>query len=157
MCSSCKIDTTRSIRLSIICATTSKQLLGFKLPVPLLDTSVSSMRSTSPEADKLRQALLIIIDEITILTEDGLRCIDCLLRDLMNNDIRRQSYNNRRRLQTDTSSCSKRYTCSCHRKLIIIKPALDQVHSPVTHNKYSLRWTNRAQHVAIEHRIRHSS
>ncbi|GBN13942.1 hypothetical protein AVEN_152815-1 [Araneus ventricosus] len=49
-----------------ICATTSKQLLGFKLPVPLLDTSVSSMRSTSPEADKLRQAVLIIIDEITM-------------------------------------------------------------------------------------------
>ncbi|GBL99525.1 hypothetical protein AVEN_68801-1 [Araneus ventricosus] len=48
--------------------------------------SVSSMRSTSPEADKLRQAVLIIIDEITMLTKDGLRCIDSLLRDLMNND-----------------------------------------------------------------------
>ncbi|GBO20469.1 hypothetical protein AVEN_24659-1 [Araneus ventricosus] len=44
------------------------------------------MRSTSPEADKLRQAVLIIIDEITMLTKDGLRCIDSLLRDLMNND-----------------------------------------------------------------------
>ncbi|GBM13182.1 hypothetical protein AVEN_64383-1 [Araneus ventricosus] len=44
------------------------------------------MRSTSPEADKLRQAMLIIIDEITMLTKDGLRCIDSLLRDLMNND-----------------------------------------------------------------------
>ncbi|GBL82846.1 hypothetical protein AVEN_6545-1 [Araneus ventricosus] len=75
---------TRSICLSIMCETTSKQLLGFKLPVPLLDTSVSSMRSTSPEADKLRQAVLIIIDEITMLTKDGLRCIDSLLRDLMN-------------------------------------------------------------------------
>ncbi|GBM15991.1 hypothetical protein AVEN_108589-1 [Araneus ventricosus] len=85
MCSSCGTNT-RSICLSIICATTSKQLLGFKLPVPLLDTSVSSMRSTSPEADKLRQAVLIIIDEITMLTKDGLRCIDSHLRDLMNND-----------------------------------------------------------------------
>ncbi|GBL92126.1 hypothetical protein AVEN_91478-1 [Araneus ventricosus] len=59
---------------------------GFKLPVHLLYTSVSSMRPTSPEADKLRQAVLIIIDEITMLTKDGLRCIDSLLRDLMNND-----------------------------------------------------------------------
>ncbi|GBN18952.1 hypothetical protein AVEN_38677-1 [Araneus ventricosus] len=44
------------------------------------------MGSTSPEADKLRQAVLIIIDEITMLTKDGLRCIDSLLRDLMNTD-----------------------------------------------------------------------
>ncbi|GBN67894.1 hypothetical protein AVEN_189609-1 [Araneus ventricosus] len=72
--------------IDIICTTTSKQLLGFKLPVPLLDTSVSSMRSTSPEGDKLCQAVLIIIDEITMRTKDGLRCIDSLLRDLMNND-----------------------------------------------------------------------
>ncbi|GBM65395.1 hypothetical protein AVEN_75088-1 [Araneus ventricosus] len=64
-----------SIDMSLdICATTLKQLLGFKLPVPLLDTSVSSMRSTSPEADKLRQAVLIIIDYDA--TKDGLRCID---------------------------------------------------------------------------------
>ncbi|GBN21871.1 hypothetical protein AVEN_157149-1 [Araneus ventricosus] len=85
MCSSCGANT-RCICLSIICATTSKQLLGFKLPVPLLDASVSPMRSTSPEADKLRQAVLIIIDEITMLTKDDLRCIDSLLRDLMNNN-----------------------------------------------------------------------
>ncbi|GBN35623.1 hypothetical protein AVEN_260686-1 [Araneus ventricosus] len=85
MYSSCGTNT-RSICLSIICATTSKQLLGFKLPVPLLDISVSSMRSTSPEADYLRQAVLIIIAEITMLTKDGLRCIGSLLRDLMNND-----------------------------------------------------------------------
>ncbi|GBN88629.1 hypothetical protein AVEN_186600-1 [Araneus ventricosus] len=85
MCSSCGTNN-RSICISIICATTSKQLPGFKLPVPLLDTSVSSMRSTSPEGDKLRQAILIIIGEITMLTKDGLRCIDSLLRDLMNND-----------------------------------------------------------------------
>ncbi|GBO22318.1 hypothetical protein AVEN_120640-1 [Araneus ventricosus] len=44
------------------------------------------MGSTSPEADKLRQAVRIIIDEITMLTKDGLRCIDSLLRDLMNTD-----------------------------------------------------------------------
>ncbi|GBN83043.1 hypothetical protein AVEN_39395-1 [Araneus ventricosus] len=60
---------------------------GFKLPVPLLDTSVSSMRPTSPEAYKLRQAVLIIIDEITKLTKEGLRCIDSPLRDLIKKTI----------------------------------------------------------------------
>ncbi|GBO13312.1 hypothetical protein AVEN_163387-1 [Araneus ventricosus] len=44
------------------------------------------MRPKSPEVDKLRQAVLIIIDEITMLTKEDLRCIDSLLRDLMNND-----------------------------------------------------------------------
>ncbi|GBM73816.1 hypothetical protein AVEN_80245-1 [Araneus ventricosus] len=44
------------------------------------------MRPKSPEADKLRQAVLIIIDEITMPKKDGLRCINSLLRDLMNND-----------------------------------------------------------------------
>ncbi|XP_063794712.1 LOW QUALITY PROTEIN: uncharacterized protein LOC134949961 [Pseudophryne corroboree] len=62
---------------------------GFKLPVPLLHTSVSSLRLTSPEAQILRQATLIIIsliiiDEITMLPKHGLRCIDTLLRDIMN-------------------------------------------------------------------------
>ncbi|GBN12296.1 hypothetical protein AVEN_199465-1 [Araneus ventricosus] len=44
------------------------------------------MRPTSPEADNLRQEVLIVIDEITMLTKDGLRCVDSLLRGLMNND-----------------------------------------------------------------------
>ncbi|GBO15665.1 hypothetical protein AVEN_62318-1 [Araneus ventricosus] len=43
------------------------------------------MRPTSPEADKLPHAVLIIIDKITMLTKEDLRCIDSLLRDLMNN------------------------------------------------------------------------
>ena len=60
---------------------------GFKLPVSLLDTSVSSMRSTSKEAEELRKAVLIIIDEITMLTKDGLRCIDSLLQEVMNNHM----------------------------------------------------------------------
>lgn len=56
---------------------------GFKLPVPILDTSVSSMRLNSNEATILREARLIIIDEATMLYKDGLRCIDRLLRDIM--------------------------------------------------------------------------
>ncbi|XP_063800227.1 uncharacterized protein LOC134968624 [Pseudophryne corroboree] len=57
---------------------------GFKLPVPLLDTPVSSLRLTSPEADVLRKSTLIIIDEITMLPKHGLRCIDTFLCDIMN-------------------------------------------------------------------------
>lgn len=59
---------------------------GFKLPVPLLDTSVSSMRINSPEAELLRKASIIIIHEITMMPKHGLRCIDKLLRELMRND-----------------------------------------------------------------------
>src|SRR5277367_1607241 len=59
---------------------------GFKLPVPLLDTSVSSMRTSSPEADTIRLASIIIIDEITMLTKHGLRCIEKLLREVMRSE-----------------------------------------------------------------------
>ena len=56
---------------------------GFQLPVPLLETSVSSMRTASPAAEELRQAVLIIVDEITMLPKYGLNCIDLLLREVM--------------------------------------------------------------------------
>jgi DNA replication protein DnaC len=56
---------------------------GFKLPVPLLDTSVSSMRLNSAEDNELRKADLIVIDEITMLPKNGLRCIDKLLGEIM--------------------------------------------------------------------------
>lgn len=59
---------------------------GFKLPIPLLDTSVSSMRLTSSEAQILRDTALIIIDEVSMLTKEGLRCIERLLREIMQND-----------------------------------------------------------------------
>ncbi|GBN42705.1 hypothetical protein AVEN_52569-1 [Araneus ventricosus] len=128
---------------------------GFKLPVPLLDTSVSSMRPTSPEADKLRQAVLIIIDEITMLTKEGLRCIDSLLRDLMNNDkpfggkVIIIGGDFRQTLPIVPRGERADVNESC------IKSS--PLWSKFTHNKYSLRWTNGAQHVAIEHRIRQSS
>jgi ATP-dependent DNA helicase PIF1 len=59
---------------------------GFKLPVPLLDTSVSSMRVDSKEAEVVRQASLLIIDEITMLNKHGLRCIDKLLQEIMRSE-----------------------------------------------------------------------
>lgn len=59
---------------------------GFKLPVPILDTSVSSMRLRSNDAQILREAALIIIDEATMLYKDGLRIIDRLLREIMGDE-----------------------------------------------------------------------
>lgn len=56
---------------------------GFKLPVPLLDTSTSQMKTSFADADLLRMSDLIIIDEATMLPKDGLRCIDLLLREIM--------------------------------------------------------------------------
>lgn len=58
---------------------------GFKLPVPIDETSVCLMRLNSDEAAMLRDARLIIIDEATMLYKDSLRCIDRLLRDIMEN------------------------------------------------------------------------
>lgn len=55
---------------------------GLKLPVPLLDTSVSRIGLNSSEADTIRQAVLIIVDEITMLPKHGLRCIDKLFREI---------------------------------------------------------------------------
>ena len=47
-----------------------------KLPVPLLDTLLSSMK----DAEDLRQEKLIIVDEAIMLTKDSLSCIDLLFR-----------------------------------------------------------------------------
>lgn len=58
---------------------------GFKLPVPLNETSVSKMKQTSLKAHSLREASLLIMDEITMIPKDGLRCIDRLLREIMQN------------------------------------------------------------------------
>ena len=44
------------------------------------------MRPNSADAEVLRKASLIIIDEITMLPKHGLRCIDKLLRELMNTE-----------------------------------------------------------------------
>lgn len=56
---------------------------GFKIPVPLLDTSILSMRMNSLEAAALHEAVLIVIEEFTMLAKNGLRCIDYLLREIM--------------------------------------------------------------------------
>uniref|UniRef100_A0A8C5PXT8 ATP-dependent DNA helicase n=1 Tax=Leptobrachium leishanense TaxID=445787 RepID=A0A8C5PXT8_9ANUR len=58
----------------------------FKLPVPLLDTSTSSMRQSSNDATILRKAKIIIWDESTMAPSDALRCVDKLLQELMKNN-----------------------------------------------------------------------
>ncbi|UYV69336.1 hypothetical protein LAZ67_6003266 [Cordylochernes scorpioides] len=58
----------------------------FKLPVPLLDTSTSSMRMTSDDAKQIREANVIIYDEATMAPKDALRCINNLLKEIMQNE-----------------------------------------------------------------------
>ena len=59
---------------------------GFKLPVPILENSTSSMRLNSPEARALAEASLIIIDEAPMMSTNALRCIDQLLKEIMINN-----------------------------------------------------------------------
>jgi PIF1-like helicase len=53
---------------------------GFKLPVPLTETSVSRMNSNSNDALCLKNSSLIIKDEISMLPNHGLRCVNLLLK-----------------------------------------------------------------------------
>jgi hypothetical protein len=59
---------------------------GFKLPVPLLETSSSSMRGCSAEAQFLRGVKLIIWDEASMTPAHALDAVDRLLKELMGND-----------------------------------------------------------------------
>ncbi|XP_065322968.1 ATP-dependent DNA helicase pif1-like [Gordionus sp. m RMFG-2023] len=56
---------------------------GFKLPIPIVDNSVSRMSLHSPDATVIKRSKLIIIDEATMMTKYALRCIDRLLKDIM--------------------------------------------------------------------------
>ncbi|XP_014778462.1 uncharacterized protein LOC106875023 [Octopus bimaculoides] len=57
---------------------------GFKLPIPLHNSSTSHIRIPSGSSEKLKQAHLLIIDEASMLTCNALRAIDLLLRQIMN-------------------------------------------------------------------------
>ncbi|XP_076054468.1 uncharacterized protein LOC143033153 [Oratosquilla oratoria] len=57
---------------------------GFKLPIPLLETSTSSMRIPAPESKKIKKAFLIIIDEASMLSGNPFRVINNLLKEIMN-------------------------------------------------------------------------
>ena len=56
----------------------------FKLPVPLLPMSTSSIRPNSKEADEIRMTHVIIWDEAPMAPCYALDAVDILLRDIMN-------------------------------------------------------------------------
>lgn len=58
---------------------------GFKLPIPINETSISNMKPHSVESNALREAALIIIDEAAMLMCHALRCINILLQEVMGN------------------------------------------------------------------------
>ena len=55
----------------------------FKLPVPLLDTSTSSMRLNTLDAEVIRKSKVIIWDESTMAPSTALKAIDKLLKEIM--------------------------------------------------------------------------
>ena len=60
---------------------------GFKLPMPIVETSTSSMHMNSSEAENFRRAVLIIIDENSGMTTHALRCINLLLKVVQGNSL----------------------------------------------------------------------
>ena len=54
----------------------------FKLPVPILDTSVCLVSPTSKHADYLRSITIFIIDEASMVPANALKAIDAMLRDI---------------------------------------------------------------------------
>ncbi len=59
----------------------------FKLPVPILDTSVCHVSPTSKHADFLRNVDMFIIDEASMVPIHALSAIDKMLRDITNIDV----------------------------------------------------------------------
>uniref|UniRef100_A0A8C4X687 ATP-dependent DNA helicase n=1 Tax=Erpetoichthys calabaricus TaxID=27687 RepID=A0A8C4X687_ERPCA len=59
----------------------------FKLPVPITETSVSTMKMNSNNAQEIRLAKLLILDECIMASSHLLNTIDKLLQTLMNNNI----------------------------------------------------------------------
>ena len=87
----------KDLRIAIACATTGIAAIllhlgttahkRFKWPIPCLKGSVSSLKFDSKEAEIIRYAILIIIDEDSSLSAALLECLDEYLRELMDNDV----------------------------------------------------------------------
>ncbi|CAF1528331.1 unnamed protein product, partial [Adineta steineri] len=58
----------------------------FKRPVPILETSTSSIRPNSKEAEEIRKTQVYIWDEAPMAPCYALNEVDILLRDIMNID-----------------------------------------------------------------------
>ncbi|CAF3203630.1 unnamed protein product [Rotaria sp. Silwood2] len=56
----------------------------FKLPVPILETSTSSIRPNSKEVEAIRKTEVFIWDEAPMAPSYVLKAVDILLRDIMN-------------------------------------------------------------------------
>lgn len=54
----------------------------FKLPIQIVENSVSSISANSPQAEAIKAAHLIIIDEVSMCPKHALRLIDRFLRDI---------------------------------------------------------------------------
>jgi hypothetical protein len=59
----------------------------FKLPVPIVDTSVCNVKPTTSHATYLRSVSLFIIDEASMVMAHALNAIDKMLRDITNTDV----------------------------------------------------------------------
>lgn len=59
---------------------------GFGIPIQIYNNSTSYILMTSIEAQNLRNAKLLIIDEASMMTTHALGCIDRLLKEVMQND-----------------------------------------------------------------------
>jgi hypothetical protein len=59
----------------------------FKLPVPVLDTSVCNVKPSSKHADYLRFVSLLIIDEASMIPANALAAIDKMLQDITSTNI----------------------------------------------------------------------
>jgi hypothetical protein len=57
----------------------------FKLPVPIVETSTAGLRLDTPEALRVKNAKLILWDEVTMAPSHALNAIDIWLQDLMQN------------------------------------------------------------------------
>ena len=59
----------------------------FKLPVPVLDTSTCNVKPTSKHAAFLRNVVLFIIDEASMIPSNALQAVDRMLRDITSVDV----------------------------------------------------------------------
>jgi hypothetical protein len=59
----------------------------YKLPVPLLENSTSSMRMSSMDAELIRKASVLIWDEATMAPSYALNAVDRLLREIMDEEL----------------------------------------------------------------------
>lgn len=62
--------------------------LVFKLSIPILETSTSSISANSSQARFIKSASLFIIDEVSMCPLDALKLIDRLLKDICGNENR---------------------------------------------------------------------